>query len=114
MKLDAQLINHNFVIRMVIFAVFLFKNYRKEELIYSGMINNFLKKKISLKINLTIECGPKLAIKDSRDILIENILNEEDFDHMNLVVATFKTGLKEVNIQIDLNREEKYENYLYS
>jgi hypothetical protein len=114
-KLDAQIINHNYVTRMVVFSIFLFKNYRKEEAVYFQMINNFLKKKIGYKIDLSIECGPKLALEDSRDILIENILNDDDdFDHMNLVVATFKTALKEVNMQIDLNKEDKYENYLYS
>ena len=40
--------------------------------------------------------------------------DDDDFDPMNLVVATFKTALKEVNMQIDLNKEDKYENYLYS
>ena len=115
MKLDAQIINHNYVTRMVVFSIFLFKNYRKEEAVYFQMINNFLKKKIGYKIDLSIECGPKFALEDSRDILIENILNDDDdFDHMNLVVATFKTALKEVNMQIDLNKEDKYENYLYS
>ena len=114
MKLDIQQINHNYVTRMVIFSVFLFKNHRKEEKAYQIMITNFLRRKVGYKIDLKIECGPKFSLEDQRELVIENLLNDEEFDHMKLVVATFKTALKEVNIQIDLNKEEKYEHYLYS
>jgi hypothetical protein len=99
---------------MVIFSIFLFKKYRKEENVYNQMINNFLRRKIGYSIDLKIECGPKFSLEDQRELVIENILNDEDFDHMNLVVAQFKTALKEVNMQVDLNKEEKYEHYLYS
>lgn len=99
---------------MVIFSIFLFKKYRKEENVYNQMINNFLRRKIGYSIDLKIECGPKFSLEDQRELVIENILNDEDFDHMNLVVVQFKTALKEVNMQVDLNKEEKYEHYLYS
>jgi hypothetical protein len=99
---------------MVIFSIFLFKKYRKEENVYNQMINNFLRRKIGYSIDLKIECGPKFSLEDQRELVIENILNDEDFDHMNLVVAQFKTALKQVNMQVDLNKEEKYEHYLYS
>jgi hypothetical protein len=99
---------------MVIFSIFLFKKYRKEENVYNQMINNFLRRKIGYSIDLKIECGPKFSLEDQRELVIENILNDEDFDHMNLIVAQFKTALKEVNMQVDLNKEEKYEHYLYS
>lgn len=114
MKLDVQQINHNYITRMVIFSIFLFKKYRKEENVYNQMINNFLRRKIGYSIDLKIECGPKFSLEDQRELVIENILNDEDFDHMNLVVAQFKTALKQVNMQVDLNKEEKYEHYLYS
>jgi hypothetical protein len=114
LKLDVQQINHNYITRMVIFSIFLFKKYRKEENVYNQMINNFLRRKIGYSIDLKIECGPKFSLEDQRELVIENILNDEDFDHMNLVVAQFKTALKQVNMQVDLNKEEKYEHYLYS
>ena len=63
MKLDAQIINHNYVTRMVVFSIFLFKNYRKEEAVYFQMINNFLKKKIGYKIDLSIDIE-ELQTKD--------------------------------------------------
>ena len=99
---------------MVVFSIFLFKKYRKDELVFSQIVNSFLKKKVHKQLQVHLECGPKLAIQDSRDSLIENLLNEDDFDHMNLVVANFKTPLKEMSLQVDLNQEEKYNSYLYS
>jgi hypothetical protein len=114
MKLDAQIIHHNYITRMVIFSVFLFKNYRNQESVYAQMINSFLKKKVHTKLQVELECGPKLATQDSRDTIIESLLNEDDFDHMNLVVVNFKTPLKEMSLQIDLNQEEKWNDYIYS
>ncbi len=114
MKLDAQIIHHNYITRMVIFSVFLFKNYRNQESAYAQMINGFLKKKVHTKLQVELECGPKLATQDSRDTIIESLLNEDDFDHMNLVVVNFKTPLKEMSLQIDLNQEEKWNDYIYS
>lgn len=114
MRLDVQKINHNYVTRMVIFSVFLFKNYRKEETAYHQMIVNFVRRKIGFNIDLQVEVGPKLSLQDQRESVIENLLNDDVVDIMNLVVVKFKTGDKEASIQINLNDEDKYEQYLYS
>lgn len=99
---------------MVIFSVFLFKNYRKEETAYHQMIVNFVRRKIGFNIDLQVEVGPKLSLQDQRESVIENLLNDDVVDIMNLVVVKFKTGDKEASIQINLNDEDKYEQYLYS
>jgi len=112
-KLDVQLINHNYITRMVIFSVFLFKKYRKEEKIYQQMISSFLLRKVGYSIKLQLEVGPKLSLEEQREKLIEGILNDDEIKHLNLVVVQYKTSLKEVNMQIDLNHEDKYEEYLY-
>ena len=114
MKLDVQKINHNYVTRIIIFSVFLFKNYRKDENAYFQMILNFVRRKVGYNIDLKVEVGPKLSIEDQRESVIENLLNDDNVDIMNLVVVKFKTGDKEANIQINLNDEDKYEQYLYS
>ena len=114
MKLDVQKINHNYVTRMVIFSIFLFKNYRKEESAYFQMINNFLKRKVGYNINLEIEVGPKISLQEQRESLIQGLLNGEEVANLNLVVVKFKTALKEAQIQINLNEEDKYEEYLYA
>jgi hypothetical protein len=71
MRLDVQKINHNYVTRMVIFSVFLFKNYRKEETAYHQMILNFVRRKVGFNIDLKIEVGPKLTIQDQRESVID-------------------------------------------
>lgn len=114
MKLDYQEINHNHITRLIIFAVFLFKETRKQENVYFRSIRSFLKKRLPHDIEFTIEVGPKLPKDEQRDKVIDSILNEEHIGILNLVVINFKTGYKEVSIQIDLDREDKYENYLYS
>ena len=77
------------------------------------MILNFVRRKVGYNIDLKIEVGPKLSLQDQRESVIENLLNDDDVDIMNLVVVKFKTGDKEANIQINLNEEDKYEQYLY-
>ena len=78
------------------------------------MINNFLRRKVGYQIHLKIEVGPKMSLQDQRDLVIDSLINDDDLNFMNLVVVEFKTGFKSVNLQIDLNEEDKYEQYLYS
>ena len=115
MELDYQKIYHNFITRLVIFSVFLYKDLRKQESVYNQAVISFLKKRISHEIELYLEVGPKLTKQEERDLAIDLILdNDDDKGRLNLVVVRFKTGLKEVTIQIDLDKEDKFENYLYS
>jgi len=113
-KLDVQEIKHNYIVRMVIFSVFLFKQYRKEERVYLQMISNFLRRKVGYSIELSIECGPKMSKEDQRESLIDGILNDDNISYLNLVVVQFKTSYKSVSLQIDLNQEDKYDQYLYA
>jgi hypothetical protein len=55
-----------------------------------------------------------MSLQDQRDLVIDSLINDDDLNFMNLVVVEFKTGFKSVNLQIDLNEEDKYEQYLYS
>lgn len=112
MKLDFQEINHNYITRLVVFSIFLFKEKRRVEPEYFYLINNFLKKRVG-DIGLHIEVGPKMDLEDQRDKRIESLLDDTDSDFLNLVVVQFKTGLKEVVLQINLNHEDRYESYLY-
>lgn len=115
MKLNIQEVNHNHVTRLVIFSAFLYKEMRKHEKAYLDSMKRFLKAKIPYNIELSIDVGPKMAIEDQRDKIIECIFDPSNNDsYLNLVVVSFKTGLKSVNIQINLDNEDKYESYLYS
>jgi hypothetical protein len=116
LKLDYQEIHHHYITRLVVFALFLFKEQRRQENVFRQSVINFIKRRIRYDIELTLEVGPKLALDDQRDMQIDSILN--DFDEskfLNLVVVEFKTGFKErITLQINLNDEERYESYLYS
>lgn len=116
MKLDYQEIHHHYITRLVVFAIFLFREQRRQENVYRQSVINFIKRRIRYDIELTLEVGPKLALEDQRDMQIDSILY--DFDEskfLNLVVVEFKTGFKErITLQINLNDEERYESYLYS
>lgn len=114
MEHDYQRIYHNFITRNIIFAVFLYKDLRRNEKNYLGSVTNFLKRRISQELNLELEVGPKTSKEEERNSAIKSILDDDDDNGvLNLVVVRFKTGVKEVNLQIDLNKEEKYEKYLY-
>lgn len=116
MKLDYQEIHHHYITRLVVFAIFLFREQRRQENVYRQSVITFIKRRIRYDIELTLEVGPKLALEDQRDMQIDSILY--DFDEskfLNLVVVEFKTGFKErITLQINLNDEERYESYLYS
>ena len=114
MRLDIQEINHKYITRMIIFSVFLFKNYRKNEGEYSRMICDYLRTKVKYTGDIKITCGPKYSLEEQREKSLESLFSDEGVEVLNLVVVQFKTALKEVNLQIDLSKEEKYESYLYS
>jgi hypothetical protein len=113
-KLDYHEIHHNYVTKLVIFAVFLYKETRRQENVYSLSVLRFLKKRIPYEIYFTLEVGPKMALEDQRENAINLIFGNSEKSVLNLVVVQFRTGYKEVTLQIDLNQEEKYESYLYS
>lgn len=112
MKLDVQLLSHNYITRMIIFSVFLYKKYRNDENIYEKAINNFLKRK-KININVEVEVGPKYSIEEQRESILEKLFNNDEIDRLNLIVVKYKTPIKEVNMQINISREDKYEDYLY-
>jgi len=116
LKLDYQEIHHHYITRLVVFAIFLFREQRRQENVYRQSVISFIKGRIRYDIDLTLEVGPKLTLEDQRDIQIESILNNfDETKFLNLVVVEFKTGFKErITLQINLNDEERYESYLYS
>ncbi len=114
MKLDINEIYHNYIVRIVIFALFTFKRQIRQPNIYKISVIKFTIKRLPWKINLVIDTGLKLDKEDEREILIEEILNGVESDYLSIVTVTFSTPLKEVTMNIDLSDEEKYSHYLYS
>jgi len=117
MKIDVNEINQNYIIRLVILALFMYKDMRNQEDQYQEYVRSFVEKRLQYSTNIILDVGPKMCKKESRDLIISDILDEVDDDDRgvnNLVVAVFKAGVEEINLQINLNQEEKYESYLYS
>jgi hypothetical protein len=114
MKLDMNEIYHNYIVRIVIFALFTFKRQIRQPNIYKISVIKFTIKRLPWKINLVIDTGLKLDKEDEREILLEEILNGVESDYLSIVTVTFSTPLKEVTMNIDLSDEEKYSHYLYS
>ncbi len=114
MKLDYQEIHHIYIIKLIIFSVFLFKEYRKNEKVYTDFVNRYVSKRIHYKIKIELEVGPKLSISEKRESQIDSILENENTQYLNMVYLSFKTGFKDkVRLQIDLNNEDTYESFLY-
>lgn len=108
---DIQVINHNYIIRIVVFSVFLFKNLKNNVELYESEVRNFLKNRISA--DFKIQQFSDISQIDRRDMAIDRILKDDQkSDITSLIVVTIKTSLKEVNIQVDLDNEEKYDLFL--
>jgi predicted membrane-bound spermidine synthase len=113
MKLDINQIYHKYIIRVVIFAIFLYKNQIKNQEMYKALVFIFIKKRIPWKINLKLDTGIKLDKEEEREIILEEVLNGIESDYLSTVVATFKTPLKETTIEVNLKDEERYQKFLY-
>jgi hypothetical protein len=114
MKLDINEIYHNYIIKIVIFALFLYKRQIRQPNVYKVSVMRFTIKRLPWKINLVIDTGIKLDKEDERDLIIDEILNGIESDYLSTVTVTFTTPLKETTMLIDLSDERKYEQYLYS
>ena len=114
MKLDINEIYHNYIIKIVIFALFLYKRQIRQPNVYKISVIKFTIKRLPWKINLVIDTGLKLDKEDERDLIIDEILNGIESDYLSTVTVTFTTPLKETTMLIDLSDESKYEEYLYS
>jgi hypothetical protein len=114
MKLDMNENYHNYIVRVVVFALFTFKRQIRQPNVYKVSVIKFTIKRLPWKINLIIDTGIKLDKEDERDLIIDEILNGIESDYLTTVTVTFTTPLKETTMLIDLSDESKYEEYLYS
>lgn len=114
MKLDINEIYHNYIVKVVIFSLFLYKRAIREPNVYKLSVLSFTKKRIPWQINLVIDTGLKLDKDDEREILLQEILDDIESDYLSTVTVTFTTPLKEITMEIDLKDEKKYEEFLYN
>ena len=99
---------------MVIFSAFLYRSEIRNQKIYKEKVQSFISKKLS-NINLNIFFPMDIPREESRNLILDKILyDSEESNISDLIVFNFKTPLKEVNIQIDLDNQEKYEMFIYA
>lgn len=113
MNLDINKVYHQYILRMVIFSLFLFKRQIRQPNIFSLSVIRFINRRLPWKINLIIDTGVRVDKEEERDIFLEQLLNSVESDYLSEVTVSFVTPLKEVTMKIDLRDESKYEKYLY-
>lgn len=113
MNLDINKVYHQYILRMVIFSLFLFKRQIRQPNIFSLSVIRFINRRLPWKINLIIDTGVRVDKEEERDIFLEQLLNSVESDYLSEVTVSFATPLKEVTMKIDLRDESKYEKYLY-
>ena len=71
MKLDINEIYHQYIVKVVIFSVFLYRRQIRQPNVFKLSVLGFTKKRLPWKINLKIDTGLKLDKEDEREILLE-------------------------------------------
>jgi hypothetical protein len=113
MKLDINEVYHNYIVRIVIFSIFLYKRQIRQPNVFKLSVDSFIKKRLPWKINLIIDTGVKMAKEEEREILLNEILEGVESDWLSTVTVTFTTPLKEITLEVNLKDEEKYQKFLY-
>ena len=111
MELDINRIQHQYIKRLVIFTLFLYKRQTRDPNIFKISVYTYIKKGLKLDIELYIELD-KDDIKEHRKKILLNIL--DDIKTPLNIHIKFKTPLKNVEMIIDLNNKNMYENFLYN
>ena len=113
MKLDVNQVYHQYITRIVIFSLFLFKRQLRQPNVYKQSVLSYVNRRLPWKINLSIDTGEKLDKQSERDILLDELLNGVESDYLTYVTVTYTTPLKETVMEINLRDESKYEKFIY-
>jgi len=113
MKLDINEIHHQYIIRVIIFALFLYKRQIRQPSVYRQSVLSFVNKRLAWKIHLYVDTGAPMKKEDERDIILDELLNGIESEEISKVKIKFTSPLKEVSMEIDLKNEGKYQEFLY-
>jgi hypothetical protein len=114
MKLDINQVYHQYIIKVVIFSLFLYKRQIRQPNVYRMSVVAFVRKRLPWKVNINIDTGIRLDKDDERDLILDQILEGVETDYLSKVTVTFNTPLKDVTLEVDLSDETKYEKFIYS
>jgi len=111
MNLDINLIYHNYITRIIIFALFLYKNKVKNQEEYIKSVEEFIIKRCPWKIKVKISYE-KFDKSKEVNIFLDEILNSKDIGYLSLIAIYYKTPYKESKMIVDLRKQEEYIKYL--
>lgn len=116
MKLDINEVYHNYITKVVIFALFLYKGQMRQPNVYRQSVYSYVNKRIPWKIKLRLETYEEWIDKElTRDLILDELLDgKESPKEIWSVGIRFTTPMKETTMEINLRDESKYEKYLYS
>lgn len=110
MKLDINEIYHQYIIRMIVFSLFLYKGQIRQPGVYKQSIYSFLKRRVPWSINLRIDFD-SLSKEDNREVLLEDLFNGVKYEPK--IRISFTSPLKDTTMDIDISKESKYQEFLY-
>jgi len=110
MELNIQKIKENYITRLVVFSVFLYKGMYNQLTAYNVAVTQFLDAKLGYHIDITINTDRK-----DKSELREEVLKEllDDYHSYKIVRIEYSINNVSKSLLIDLNDDERYENYLY-
>jgi hypothetical protein len=114
MKLDINEVYHHYIIKVVIFSLFLYKGQIRQPNVYRISVMSFIRKRLPWKVNINIDTGIRLDKDDERDLILNHLLDDIESDYLTKVTVTFNTPLRDVTMEVDLLDENKYEKFIYS
>jgi len=113
MKININEVYHQYITKIVIFGLFLFKNQIRQPNVYKQSVLSYVTKRLPWKIHLRIDTGKRLDKEQEREILLDELLNGVESDYLSFVLVTFDTPLKQTVMEINLKEETKYEKFIY-
>ena len=113
MKLDINEVYHQYITKVVIFALFLFKRQMRQPNVYKQSVLSYVSKRLPWKIHLQIDAGARLEKEEERELILDEILNGVETDYLSFVLVSFTTPLKQTTIEVNLKDEARYEKFIY-
>ena len=113
MKLEINEIYHHYIVKIVVFSLFLYKVQIRQPNVYKLSVISFVNKRLPWKVNLVIDTGEKMDKKEERDMLLGELLDGVEYNHLSKILVSFTTPLMETTMMVDLKDESKYQQYLY-
>lgn len=114
MEFNMNMVYHKYIMKIVLFSVFLYKGDIRKKEIYEENVKSFVNKRVGWKIGLVVDAGKRVSKQEERSIFLDEILNDIKTNYMSSIMVSFTTPLKRVIFLVDLNQEEKYAKFIYS